>query len=1067
MSAVLPRSVAIGVAAVALMGGMSLGAQDSEEVPPWQDPQVNEIDRLPMRSTFFGFESSDLAAAGDKTKSRRFLSLNGDWSFHFARNHARRPAGFEQDSFDVSHWSKIAVPGNWELQGYDAPHYVNIDYVFPAEQPRVPVDYNPVGSYRRDFVVPRDWSGSQVFLEFGAVQSAFTVWVNGKRAGYSEDSRLPAAFDVTDLVHSGRNTIAVEVLGYADGSYLEDQDMWTLSGIFRDVSLFSRPEAHVEDLAIGQDFDPTARQGLLSVSAHLSPNAASGGGTLRAQLLGENKVLWSADAPANGTVDLRAAIGDIAPWTAETPRLYRLSVALLDSEGSVVEAIERNVGFRTVAIRDGLLTINGQPITIRGVNRHEHDPETGHAISRESMERDVALMKQYGINAVRTAHYPNDPYLYELADRYGLYVMDEANIESHEYMQMGDQAKPPANRADYQLGFKTEWELAHQQRVTRMIERDRNHPSIIMWSLGNEAGIGPAFEKAASEARRLDPSRPVTYGGYGTVNGISTVPYSDVYTPMYDSPAELLEYARSSEKQPEIMAEYAHAMGNSLGGFREYWDTIYAHPERLQGGFVWDWVDQTLYQTLPDGRRIFAYGGDFGPTPRPDSDNFLANGIMQSDRTPNPHAAELKKVYQPLDFRREGRLLTILNRQDFNASDAFALRWTKTVDGKVVATGNLAAPPAPPRGSANLQLPAEAVGLGKGETFLTIEALATANRIPSVENGEVVAWEQFALGGDRKGAGSPRGPNPSIKESRTNAAISTAGGDVVLFDKSNGQMVGWWIGDRQILSKGLVPNLWRAPTDNDSGGNWMQKTSGMWKEAVVQRKLAGFKARTEAGVAIVETTYALGRDAGDFAITYRIGGNGIIETSAKLSPRKRNLPILPRVGVNLQLKGEFTQLEWFGRGPHENYLDRKDGAAVGRYNSTVGRQYHDYSRPQETGNKSDVRWFALRDQTGAGVVFVGEEPIGFSALPVLQDDLDHDRGREMPNLHGGEIAMRDLVSVNLDHTQMGVGGIDSWGALPLPQHRIEAREYEWTFRLVPLASGADPQTALTQERTNR
>lgn len=1035
-----------------------------EPVPEWENPQVNEINRLPMRTSFFAYESAEAAARGKREASARFLSLNGEWAFAWAKNPSERPAGFQNPGFDVSGWGKIAVPGNWELQGYDAPHYINIEYIFPANQPFLPDDYNPVGSYRRDFTVPADWSGQQVVLQLGGVSAAYYVWVNGKLAGYNEDSRLPAEFDVTAHLVPGRNSIAVEVYRFADGSYLEKQDMWNMSGMFRDVFLFARPHEHIADLRVDAGLGADHATGRLAVSVELSKPALAKGSTVATRVLDGTRELY-AHAPQTvrgPRFDLSLELPGIAPWSAETPKLYTLETTLADSKGKVIEVVRRPIGFRNVAITNGLLTVNGKPVYIRGVNRHEHDPATGKYVSRERMEEDVRLMKQLNINAVRSAHYPFDPYFYELADRYGLYVVDEANIESHEYMQMGDKAVAPKTRADYQLGFKPEWELAHLQRVERMVQRDRNHPSIIMWSLGNEAGIGPAFEKAAARAKALDPSRLVVYGGYGQENGHTPLPYSEVYTPMYDTIAEMIDYAKSGHPQPMVQAEYAHAMGNSLGNFAEYWDAIYAHP-RLQGGFVWDWVDQTLYKTDDKGRRFFAYGGDFGESPRPDSDNFLANGIIQSDRTLNPHAWELKKVYQPITFKAAGAgKAEIINRHDFRSLDGYDFRWRLEADGAPVASGDLAVPEIAARESAAIALPGEAkAGADGREYFLTIEARAKAGTIPLVEAGAVVAWEQIALpGAPVVKAFAPTGKAPKISAKGGEVRVTTQAGTLA-FDSASGTLAQWTVDGRNLLVAGLTPNLWRAPTDNDAGGNWLLRTSRIWKTATEDRKLEAFTYARDGDAALVTATHLLGDGTARFTTSYRIAGSGAVEVSGQLAPLKDKLPIIPRIGMNLQLAGAYGNLEWFGRGPHENYSDRKASAAVGRYRSTVAEQYHDYSRPQETGGKADVRWFALRDAAGNGLAIAGEGLLGFSALPVLQSDLDHDRTPGAPHRHGGLVAFRDLVSINIDHRQMGLGGINSWGAMPLEKYRLKAGEYSWRFRMVPLAPGDDPAAART------
>lgn len=1061
------KSARVIVLAALMLGSASTAAlvlaEELGERPEWEDPQVNEIDRLPMRTSFFAYETPEAAARDDRQASARFLPLNGDWAFRWARNPDLRPAGFQDPDFDVSGWSRIAVPGNWELQGFDIPHYVNIEYVFPANQPFLPDDYNPVGSYRRDFTVPAGWSGQQVILHLGAVNSAYYVWVNGKRAGYSEDAKLPAEFDVTALLKTGRNTIAIEAYRFSDGSYLEDQDMWSLSGIERDVFLFARPPEHIADLRITAGLGADNATGTLSVSVDVSKAAQTAGTMIASRLLdGKREILTRPPQRVHGeSLDFSANLAVISPWSAETPKLYTLETTLADSNGKVVEVIRRQIGFRNVSVSNGLLTVNGKPVTIRGVNRHEHDPTTGRVMSRERMEQDVRLMKQLNVNAVRTAHYPNDPFLYELADKYGLYVMDEANIESHEYMQKGDQAKPPLTRADFQLGFKPEWELAHLQRIERMVMRDRNHPSIIMWSLGNEAGIGPTFEKAAQRVKQLDPTRPVTYGGHGTVEAHTPLDYSEVYTPMYDSIAEMVDYAKSDHKQPMVQAEYAHAMGNSLGNFHEYWDTIYAHPDRLQGGYVWDWVDQTLYKTDAQGRRFFAYGGDFGESPRPDSDNFLANGIVQSDRTLNPHAWELKKVYQPIAFTLIALgQIEVINRHDFLSLAGFDFRWRLEADGIAVGEGDLAVPDIAARRTGSVTLPTEAVARPDGrEYFLTIEAQAKDGTIPLVEGGALVAWEQFALKGADVAKAAPtaiRAPKISVRDKQM--LVSTQNGSLT-FDTATGALSQWTVAGRDLLIAGPTPNLWRAPTDNDSGANWLLRTSQVWKTATENRKLESIVHRSEGDTALVTATYLMGAETARFTISYRIAGSGTVEVEGQMQPLRDKLPIVPRIGMNLQLAGAFGNLEWFGRGPHENYSDRKSSAAVSRYRSTVAEQYHDYSRPQETGGKTDVRWFALRDAEGRGLAFAGEELLGFSALPVLQSDLDHDRSRGAPHRHGGLVAFRDLVSINIDHRQMGLGGINSWGALPLEKYRLKPRAYSWRFRMVPLSSGEDPAAA--------
>lgn len=1055
------RSVRIAictVSAIALSACATTGQDSVMRAPveaaataavPWEDPQVNGIDRLPMRSSYFAYETLEAARAGDRSASERFFLLNGDWAFNFAPNPASRPVGFQDPAFDVSDWDRIAVPGNWELEGYGTPLYVNIEYVFEPDQPCTPKDDNPVGSYRRSFDLPAGFAagGKEVNLHLGAVNSAYYVWVNGELAGYSEDSKLPAEFEVTELLREGRNDIALEVYRYSDGSYLEDQDMWMLSGPERDIYLYARPEAHIADLEIGASWDAAGSTGTLSTGFEVSD--AAEGGLLDVRIWDGAREIFAnhKTVGADGQVDLSATLPGIEPWSAESPRLYTFEATLMEADGEVLEAINRRIGFRTVEIRNKQLMVNGKPVMIRGVNRHEHDPETGRVVSRESMEEDIRLMKALNVNAVRTAHYPNDPYFYELTDRYGLYVMDEANVESHEYFQIGmneDAAE------EYELGHKPEWFQAHIERATRMVERDRNHPSIIMWSLGNEAGGGPAFVQTKEAVEAIDPTRPVIYRPTEAqrLPELTMAPYSEVFVPMYYKVDELIAYAEGPNQQPLIEVEYAHAMGNSLGNLDEYWDAMYKYPV-LQGGFIWDWVDQTLNKTAEDGRVFQAYGGDFGPGPRPDWDNFLANGIIQADRTLNPHAAQLKYIYQPIHFALDGRLLSVTNRHDFRDLSGFAFGWKLERDGVRIADGDLALPAADAGETVSLALPRDvATDKGDGEYILTVEARARQGAVPLIDQSALIAFEQFTLAGQHE-LGAPSGPQPDVTRSGDMLSVATAGGSLV-FDAATGTMTSWVSGGEDLVLKGLVPNLWRAPTDNDAGGDWMQTTSGIWKEAVEARTLESFEQTADDNAVIVSTLYLLGDNVARYTIDYRITGDGSVDVSGKLQPLQEDLPVIPRVGMNIVLGGDYSNLEWYGRGPGENYRDRQSGYPIGIYRSTVREQYHDYSRPQETGNKTDTRWFSLTDDVGNGLRIEANGVLEFSALPLLQSDLDHDRNREAPNRHGSLMKFRDLVSVNIDHLQMGVGGDNSWGAKPMDAYLIKSRPYAWRFRMVPV-----------------
>jgi beta-galactosidase len=1039
-------------------------AKATGEVNDWENPAVFQINREPARASFYAYETEALAEAGIRERSEHFRSLNGEWAFHWVRKPADRPAGFWQEGFDTSNWETITVPSNWELQGYGIPHYVNIQYVFPANQPHIPHDYNPVGSYVRTLEVPESWLERRVFLHFGAVSSAMYLWVNGTKVGYSQGSKLPAEFDITPYIRRGDNKIAVEVYRWSDGSYLEDQDSWSLSGIDREVYAFATPTTHVRDFTVTSDLDESYRNGEFAVELDFSgPESDSVPASVNVSLDKDGKTVFSESrilSATNGTnARFEGLVKAVSPWTAETPNLYRLTIkADVDGETQV---IQRNIGFRSLEMKNGQFLVNGVPVIIRGVNRHEHDPRTGKVLTLETMVRDIQLMKQLNINAVRTAHYPNDPRWYELTDKYGLYVLDEANIESHEYMHTGNKAAgdDPEIRAQYHLGFKPEWHAAHLARVANMVERDKNHPSVILWSLGNEAGLGPAFEKSAQWIRDNDASRPVTYGGWGTVDGHSTLDYVDIYTPMYDFIHEMVDYAESNPDQPMIQAEYAHAMGNSVGNLQEYWDVIYRYPQ-LQGGFIWDWVDQTLYKTNADGIEIFAYGGDFGESPRPDSDNFLANGLIQPDRTLNPHAWEVKKVYQPLSFAvvdEQALAFSLWNRHNFLTADKFQIRWRLLENSVQICEGEGPSLSTAPGEREQFRLAVGDYQLNpRAEYHLTIEARAKEGAIPLLDDDHVVAWDQFLL----------HAPTEFARTERAGGKVSIEDGDQQLvvrgdefsltFDKMRGELVSYQVDGEELLRKGLTPNLWRTPTDNDAA--WLLRDP-TWKKATENVELVKFQHSAREGQGVtVSTVHRLGGETADFFTDYHVNGSGEMKVTAKLVPLKADLPYIPRVGMNLVLKGDYKQLQWFGRGPHENYEDRQTGAAVGVYSAHVDSQYHDYSRPQETGNKTDVRWMALSDGEGSGLLIKGEPLLSMSALPLLQSDLEHDR--KAVRLHGAELQPKDLVSVNIDGKQMGVGGDNSWGAKPLDKYLIPASTYSYEFRLIPLTPTSDRETLL-------
>ncbi|MBO9623413.1 MAG: DUF4981 domain-containing protein [Sphingomonas sp.] len=1036
--------------------------QVSPDRPDWENPAVFAIGKEPARATGFPFESREKAIAGHRTKSARFLLLSGAWKFAFTPDADKLPAGFEQPGYDVSGWKEIQVPADWQTQGYDQPRYNNITYPFPANRPLIPHATNPVGSYRRDVELPADWSGSDVILHIGAAGSAYYVWVNGQKVGYSEDSKLPSEFDVARFVRPGRNTIAIQVYRWSDGSYLEDQDFWRVSGIEREVFLMAAPRTRVRDFFVRAGLDAAYKDGKLAVDVAVTPSKSAT--TARAVLLdGDRQVLELSQRVQPGDAERSATLTGTVPgvkqWTAETPNRYMLLVELYGADGKILQSTYSRIGFRTVEIRNGLVTVNGKPITIRGVNRHEHDPETFHVISLESMERDIQLMKRANINALRTSHYPNDPRLYDLADRYGLYVMDEANIESHGYMDWSN--RRPELRGKYQLGFDPAWEEAHKSRVLNMVERDKNHPSIIFWSLGNEAGIGPTFNKAAAAVKARDPGRLVSYLGWGTWPGVhdhKPNDYADIYAPMYDSVEKLVDYAENwAFRQPMIQCEYAHMQGNSGGNLKEYWDAIYAHPDKLQGGFIWDWVDQSMYRYTADGRRYWGTGGEYGPNPGGDIE--FGDGLNQPDRTPNPHLFEVRKVYSPIQFAgfdpAAGRL-TVINRHDFTDLSGYDFGFEVLEDGVAVASGQLPALHTAAHGRETVALPLPAFARKPGaEYVLTVSARARAGTIPAVDAGTVVGWEQFVLG--RETATAP--------ELSGEVALSDKGGKIrlaahsaeLVLDRKSG-LVERYAANGEMLLRGGAPNFYRAVTDNDIGTG-VEKSHGIWKQASAERTVQGVEARRTGDGAEVTVRYSVGGGAATFVSRYRMAGDGSVRVEGDFTPLKTGIPEPLRVGLAFSMPARIDTLEWYGRGPHESYQDRKTSAALGLWRGRIADQNHDYMRPQETGNKVDVRWMELLQPGRGGVRVDGDAPLSMNALAFPYDDLSR---RPPGTRRSTDIVPHGEGSLMIDAIQSGVGGDNAWdaGGRPLPQYRVPLKPLRYGFTLRPFSGdGTTPDRA--------
>ena len=1032
----------------------------SDEVrPDWENLEVVGRNKQASHATLMPFSDRETALRADRSVSPWFKSLNGNWKFHWSPNPAERPLDFHDPSVDVAAWDEIPVPSNWQLHGYGYPIYTNIRYAWgDADPPNVPRDFNPVGSYRREFSIPEDWDGRQVFLHFAGVDSAFYVWVNGHEVGYSQGSRTPAEFDITSFLESGTNIVAAEVYRYSDGSYLECQDMWRISGIFRDAFLFSVDDLDIRDFEVRTPLDESYRDARLELTVWLrSFIESSRPAIVEAELLdaaGEPvietlSVGAEVAAGAESALELSAEIVNPLKWSAETPNLYTLLLTLKDEDGSIVEVLSSNVGFRSSEIKDGRLLVNGAPITLRGVNRHEHHPVTGHYVDTESMIDDILLMKRHNINAVRASHYPATPEWYELTDRYGLYVIDEANIESH-----GIGYEP-----DKTLGNKSEWLLSHMDRTVSMVERDKNHPSVIIWSLGNEGGDGIVFEETSRWIKQRDPSRPVHY------ERAELRPHTDIFAPMYYRIPEIVAYAENHDDRPLILCEYSHAMGNSNGNFADYWEAIYEHP-RLQGGFVWDWADQGLYKEVPGrpGETYFAYGGDFEPEGVYHDDNFLMNGLVSADRTPHPALEEVKKVYQPLRIAAvdlANGQIAIENLYDFLDMGLLEGSYSLSADGVAFAGGPLRAP-------AERRAPAPPLSIGPGERLIvTIPTLLPeashepqpgveywldirfrlAEDTPWAEAGHLVAWEQFLLPDMMPAEELDPATLPAVEVRETGDRITVTGADfAAAVDLSSGTLDSYVFRGTQLIRTGPRPHFWRAPTDNDKG-HGMPERCAPWKAASANWEIRGTDVRRlGAGDVEVHVTGWLPAVEAEADVVYRFLGNGDVEIATAMHPTHRSLPELPRFGMQMTVPGAFETIVWYGRGPHENYQDRNTGAAVGVYHSTVTEQFFDYSEPQENGNRTDVRWVSLRRDDGVGLQAVGARPLSVTALRHTTEDLETAK-------HSYELPRRDYVTLNLDLAQSGVGGDDSWGARPHAQYTLPPNAYHYAFTLRPLAGG--------------
>lgn len=1025
-----------------------LSAEAQKDKPWWLDPEVNEVNTMAPRAAFFAYETENLAKADQKAQSERYLSLEGKWKFNFSKDHDKAPRDFYSLKYDDSQWTDFPVPGILELNGYGDAIYSNNGYPwrtqFRPEPPFVEERNNYTGSYRKMVTVPADWKGERIYLHVGSATSNLMVWVNGKFVGYSEDSKVSAEFDLTKYLTPGKeNLIAMQVMRWCDGSYLEDQDFWRFTGIAREVYLYARPQAHIADLFITPDLVNNYQDGTLEVKLNA---VGAKGETVMFSLKdkeGKEVAAQTAKVGGNGEVKVNFNVKNPLKWTAETPNLYTLYTTLMDGK-QVAEVVPQRVGFRKVEIKNAQVLVNGQPVLFKGANRHELDPVTGYVVSMDRMLEDIRVMKELNINAVRTCHYPNDPRWYELCDIYGIYMVAEANIESHG-MGYGDKT----------LAKEPTYEKAHLERNESNIKIYKNHPSIIFWSVGNEAGYGPNFEKAYDLVKAYDPSRPCQYEQAGQ-NG-----KTDIFCPMYYDYGGCEWYAKGDNPRPLIQCEYAHAMGNSMGGFKEYWDMVRKYP-KYQGGFIWDFVDQGLRVKNKQGKTIYAYGGDFGRYPTSDH-NFNCNGIINPDRKPNPHANEVRYYYQNIwataKDLKAGEV-EVYNENFFKSLDDVELQWTLESEGKVLANGRNALDiPAQQKRVVKLDgysLPADV----KGEVVLNLDFVLKKAE-PMLDAGYAVAREQFVVNPytfptmeSVLAVTSGKYDTRKVeKEEKVAWVTLSAGNTSVTFNHWNGWIDYLDVDGKPMLEEGyaITPDFWRAPTDNDYGAGTQRKLHA-WKNP--EMKMKSFKVVENEGKAEkgVEVVYDMPSVEATLTMTYTLtpAGELVVNEAMTVNKDAKHKPELMRYGMQLVMPKAYNMLTYYGKGPGENYIDRNNGDRLGVYDAKVADQYWGYVRPQESGNKTEVRYWQVKDENGKGLEFYSFAPMECSTLNYLASDLDDGWDKNAHQSHSGDLTPRDFSVVKLAARQRGLACVNSWGAIPLEQYRMPYQDYSFTYVIRPL-----------------
>jgi beta-galactosidase/evolved beta-galactosidase subunit alpha len=1040
----------------------------------WETLEVLQRNRLDSRSYFIPYPDRDSALTFDRGNSADFQLLNGMWKFHYDPTPLHAPEHFYKDDYNSDSWDAIPVPSCWQMHGYGHPHYANVQFPFPVDPPYIPTE-NPTGSYLRDFYVSSDWKNRKVVLRFDGVDSSFHVWLNGQEVGYSQGSRLASEFDVTKLLRDGVNTLAVRVYQWSDTSYLEDQDMWYLSGIFRDVSLIASPQVHIRDFFVRTELDGEYRDAKLKVKVKVENVSAKAASDLRVGL----ELLDAERQPVNGgrmdaagkaasgketELDLELTVAKPRKWSAESPYLYTLLLSLIDGKGNPLQVVPVKVGFRQVELKDGNFLVNGVAVMLKGVNRHDHHPDLGRAVPMEWMIQDMLLMKRHNINAVRTSHYPNDPRFYDLCDEYGLYVIDECDLETHGFQRTGNVSR---------ISNDPLWEAAYLDRINRTVNRDKNHPSVIMWSLGNESGFGCNHEAMYAWTKAFDPTRLVHYEGDREAKA------ADVFSTMYTSVEKMVELGKRRDlDKPHVMCEYAHAMGNGPGGLKEYWETFYKY-KRLQGGFVWEWLDHGIRQKTADGEEFFAYGGDFGD--KPHDFNFVIDGLVFPDHTPSPAMVELKKVIEPVKVEAvdlaAGRI-RVINRYDFVNLEHLQLSWSVTADGRTVQSGTAATPSVEPGRGRIVNLPTKLPANADASTDYWLNLSFRLVRDTSwASAGHEVAWAQFLLptadavaGGVSSDDVTPAllfAPAVKLQEAgltalicaESNHRLQVTGADFEFgFDLVFATIDHWSFNGLSLLSAGPRMNFWRAPTNNDHrAANEWRKFGFHWLH---QRVVSTGWRQVSSDEVVIEATLRVAPPILGWGIvckfTYTVLGSGDVFVEVNAEPQGDIYRMLPRAGLTMTLPKALNQVAWYGRGPGESYSDTKLANKFGIYKASVDELFMNYIWPQENGNRTDVRWVALTDLKGLGLLVCGQPSLDFSAWHYTQENLESAQ-------HTYDLQKREDITLNLDYAHNGIGSA-SCGPGVLPKYELLAKPFTFGLRFKPFDADRISAVQLAKQR---